>query len=128
MTDTEIYVAAAHDRSPYDGDVRRLEKLAETLDAKFRLPGTTISVGVDSIIGLIPGIGDTISLGLSSLYIGQALRMKLPKRRIAKMGFNIGIDWLIGLVPVIGDLFDVGWKANIRNAIILREELGQRLN
>jgi len=101
--------------------VQHIENLATLMDSQFKLPGTGINLGLDSIVGLIPGIGDTASLGISGYIFMQAARLKPPKRKMARMGFNIFLDWLIGLIPIIGDIFDVGWKANNRNAKLMRE-------
>lgn len=104
-----------------EASVARIEKLATLMDSQFRLPGTPINLGLDTIIGLIPGIGDTAGLIVSGYIISQGLRLGLPKRHLPTMSFNIFMDWLIGLVPIIGDIFDAGWKANNRNAAIIRQ-------
>ncbi len=101
--------------------VRAIENLAGLMDSRFTLPGTNISLGLDTIIGLIPGIGDTIGLGVSGYIIARSAKLGVPKRKLARMGMNSGIDWAIGTIPLIGDIFDVGWKANNRNAAILRK-------
>lgn len=101
--------------------VQHIEHLATLMDSQFRLPGTKINLGLDTIVGLIPGIGDTASLGVAGYIVMQAARLKPPKRKLFHMSFNIFMDWLIGLVPIIGDIFDVGWKANNRNAKMMRE-------
>lgn len=106
----------------HDATVEQVESLAQLLDSQFAIPGIGVRVGLDTIIGLIPGIGDTISLGIASYIIAQARRIGARKRVLTKMSFNVFIDWLIGLVPIIGDLFDIGWKSNLRNAALLREE------
>ena len=92
------------------------------MDSQFKLPGTQIRLGLDSLIGLVPGIGDTASLGVSFWFVWHVMQIGVRKRIIARMLFNIFIDWLIGLVPLIGDIFDVGWKGNLRNAALLREQ------
>ncbi len=99
--------------SPY---LRRIEKLAHLFDAQFSLPGTKIRFGWDGLIGLLPGVGDTLTL-LPQLYlIFEALRLKLGAATILKMLLNVLIDWLIGTIPVVGDIFDVAFKSNLRNA------------
>lgn len=107
--------------------IESVEKLAKLMDSQFTIPGLPYKLGLDTIIGFIPGIGDTIGLAISGYIIAQAAKLDVPKFDLARMGFNVGIDWLIGLIPLIGDLFDWGWKANNRNAAILREhyEAGQ---
>ncbi|MBU4527792.1 DUF4112 domain-containing protein [Hoeflea sp.] len=107
-------------------ELAQLDRLAKMLDSRFRLPGTTIRFGFDSIIGLVPGIGDTLMAAPSAWIIWRGHKMGLGKRHLARMIANTGIDYVIGSVPVIGDIFDVGFKANLRNLSILREELGTR--
>lgn len=98
-----------------------VESLARLMDAQFKIPGVPIPIGLDFIVGLIPGIGDTISLGVAGYIVMRAAGLGAKKRHLTQMGLNIFIDWLIGLVPVIGDLFDVGWRGNLRNTALLRE-------
>lgn len=99
----------------------RIEGLAKLMDAQFAVPFTQIRVGLDSIIGIVPGIGDTISFGVSGYIILQAKRMGANSGQTMQMILNSFIDWLIGLVPVIGDLLDIGWRSNMRNTAYLRE-------
>ena len=120
--------APDYNKAPdHERTVESIESLAALMDSQFQLPGTGIKLGLDTIIGLIPGIGDTIGLGVASYIVSRGAHMGVPKRKLTKMGFNIGIDWLIGTVPIIGDLFDVGWKANNRNAAIIREHFEKNL-
>ena len=105
----------------------RLEELATLMDARFKIPGLPLPpIGVDSIIGLIPGIGDTISLLVSAYIILRAARLKAGSGALFHMTLNIFLDWLIGLIPIIGDLFDWGWRGNLRNVAILRDQLEAR--
>lgn len=106
--------------------ISALEDIADLMDAKFTIPATSIGVGLDSIIGLIPGIGDTVSLGVSGWVVYQSYKLGVRKRTLTRMAFNIFVDWLIGLLPLIGDIFDIGWKANIRNVRLLRRSLVSR--
>ncbi|WP_017931127.1 DUF4112 domain-containing protein [Robiginitomaculum antarcticum] len=100
--------------------LNHIDGLARLMDSQFTLPGTQIKLGLDALVGLVPVIGDTISLGVSGYIVAHAHSLGAPKRLLTRMGFNIFLDWLIGLVPLIGDIFDVGWKANNRNADLLR--------
>jgi hypothetical protein len=105
-------------------DVRRAHALAGWLDTRFSLFG--FRFGLDSIVGLIPGVGDTV-MSLVGLYpIWVARRHNLGKRVQSRMALNLLLDWLIGLIPLLGDLFDVGFKANARNAKILAKALARR--
>lgn len=101
----------------------RLDALAQLLDSAFVLPGTKVRVGLDSIIGLVPGIGDLVSAAMSSYIVWEARRLGLPRWKIARMAMNVGIDAAIGIVPFVGDVADVFFKANRRNVAILRAHL-----
>jgi len=111
----------------HEATVESVESLARLMDSQFNIPGMPTSLGLDTIIGFIPGIGDTIGLGVSGYIIVQGARIGVPKHKLTKMGFNVGIDWLVGLIPLIGDLFDWGWKANNRNAALIREHFEENL-
>jgi hypothetical protein len=98
---------------------KRMDRLAWFLDSSIQLPGLNIRVGIDPLVGLIPGIGDTIGAIMSSYFLSEAARLGVPKSILLKMAFNIAVDALAGAMPIFGDLFDFGWKANQRNARIL---------
>ncbi len=100
-----------------------LERLAVWMDSKFSIPGTSIRFGLDSLFGLIPGIGDTGTALVTLYLINQARQYDLPASVQRKMLWNAFIDWLIGLVPLVGDIFDIRWKANMRNVALLRTHL-----
>lgn len=100
--------------------LNKVEALAKLMDAQFTVPLTQVKLGLDTLIGLVPGIGDTVSLGVSAMIIIQAKRLGANFAQIMRMIFNSFLDWLIGLVPVIGDLFDVAWRSNMRNTDYLR--------
>ncbi len=101
----------------------RAGRLAWMLDSQFQIPGTSVRVGLDGILGLIPGIGDTVSSGLSLLILAEAVQLHVSRRTLAKMAGNIALDWFIGLVPVLGDVFDILYKANMRNLALLEADL-----
>ncbi|WP_146588033.1 DUF4112 domain-containing protein [Puniceibacterium confluentis] len=104
----------------------RAESLARRMDTAFRIPFTGIRVGWDSLLGLIPGVGDTVTLLPLAYHLHTAHRLGLPRAGMARMALNSGADWLIGLVPLVGDLFDVGFKSNLRNAALLRAHVETR--
>ncbi|MGB3456857.1 MAG: DUF4112 domain-containing protein [Litorimonas sp.] len=106
--------------------LERVESLAKTMDAAFNIPGTNIPIGLDTIVGLVPAVGDTASLGVAGYIASHGIGLKAKKRHFARMGVNIFLDWLIGLVPLIGDLFDIGWRGNLRNAALLRRITEER--
>lgn len=98
-----------------------LETLSTYLDGLFRVPGTGWRFGLDSLIGLIPNVGDTLT-SLASFYILFAgVRYGVPKITLLRMAFNIGLDYLVGTIPFIGDAFDFFWKANKQNMDLIRE-------
>ena len=112
-------------RGDLEADLDRLDRIAVRMDALLRIPGTRLSLGLDSVLGLVPVIGDTLALAPSIYVLAEAKRLGASPHALGRMGFNVGIDYVVGLVPLLGDLFDFGWKANIRNTKILREELGK---
>lgn len=91
------------------------------MDSRFVIPGTAIRFGLDSIIGLLPGIGDTVTLASTFYLIGKAQSYDVPKHVPFVMLWNALIDWLVGLVPLVGDIFDVGWKANKKNVALIHK-------
>ncbi len=103
--------------------IRELDNIASWMDARFSVPGTNIRFGLDSLIGLVPGIGDTIGMAVSGYIFHRAVQQGVPHHIKFRMIFNIFIDWLIGLIPLLGDLFDVKWKANIRNVELLKRHM-----
>jgi len=109
---------------PPSKSVARARELARILDSAITIPGTGIRLGLDSIIGLLPGGGDAIGAALSSIIVMTALKQGVPKPVVWRMVANVVIDTLIGTVPLIGDLFDVAWKANNKNAELLAQYEG----
>lgn len=106
-------------------DAARVRTLARLLDSAIKVPGTNITIGLDSIVGLVPGIGD-LAGGLMSGYIVLAsARLGVPPSVVIRMILNLGVDTLVGTVPLLGDLFDVGFRANIRNVALLDRHLAQ---
>jgi hypothetical protein len=103
----------------------RLDKLATLMDAAIVIPGTNIRFGADAIVGLVPGIGDLVTAGISCLIILEARRMGAPNHLIARMIGNVAIDGLAGSVPIIGDLVDLAFRANMRNMRLLRRHFDQ---
>lgn len=110
----------------HDRDIERLEGLARLMDSRFRVPGTGIRFGLDSIVGLVPGLGDAVTLVPALHILSEARRMGAPRTVQARMVINIGIDFLIGTIPLLGDLFDIGFKANHRNVALLRRHFERR--
>jgi hypothetical protein len=104
-------------------ELEELERLADLLDAQFTLPGTNIRFGLDSILGLIPAVGDAVGL-FASLYIMRRLeRLGVSRWVRARMISNVAVDSLVGVVPLLGDVFDVAFKANRKNIALARRAL-----
>ena len=105
--------------------VERLDTLAHWLDDRFRIPGTNITFGLDPLISLIPGIGDSATAITSFYLIGQAHSLGVPCRMLLRMTINVLADLTIGVIPLIGDIFDIGFKANRRNVELLKRYLAR---
>ena len=104
-------------------DADRVRSLARVLDTALRIPGTGIRFGLDSILGLIPGVGDLTGAALSGYIVLAAARSGVPASVLTRMVLNLGVDTLVGTIPLLGDLFDVGFRANTRNAALLERFL-----
>ena len=94
--------------------------IAIIMDNLLRVPGTKFRFGLDPLLGLIPGIGDTTSAVVSALALVQAARRGVPKIMLARMSLNILINETIGIIPGIGDAFSFWFKSNVRNYQILQ--------
>jgi hypothetical protein len=95
--------------------------LAFFMDDLVRLPGTRFRFGLDPLIGLIPGFGDTGSALISAMALIAAARRGLPKILLARMALNILINEAIGIIPIVGDAFSFWFKSNARNYELLRK-------
>lgn len=101
--------------------VGRLDLFARLLDTAFVIPGTNIRFGIESIIRLVPGIGDAVASMLSCLILVEACRLRVPARVLSRMIANVLLEGTAGAMPVVGDMFDVLFRANRRNIRILRD-------
>src|ERR671939_1474353 len=99
---------------------RSLEHLSYLMDGLFRIPGTGWRIGLDAIVGLIPGVGDFATTAVSLYILAAGVRYRVPKVTLLRMAVNIGIDYLVGSIPVVGDLFDAAWKSNQMNVELLK--------
>lgn len=95
--------------------------LAKVMDTTVKIPGTSWYVGLDPVLGLIPGIGDVIANLIGTIILGLATRLQLPRIVIARMSLNLLINGTVGAVPIFGDLFSVWFRSHARNAALLRE-------
>jgi hypothetical protein len=99
--------------------LERLRRLGYLLDNSIPIPGTNFRIGLESIIGLVPGFGDLVGGGFSLYLMLEAARMGVPASLLVRMGWNVVVDVVVGAVPFLGDLFDAGFKANTRNLALL---------
>ena len=118
-------------RGPRGGAARdlvsdeNLDLLAHLLDDWFRIPGTSIRLGLDGLIGLIPGLGDLLAGLASCLLIVAAWIRGVPYVTLVRMAVNVGLEIAVGAVPVVGDVFIIAWKANRRNYALMTRHLRQ---
>lgn len=97
------------------------DMLAKVLDTTIKIPGTSWYIGLDPLLGLIPGIGDVIANLIGTVILGLATRLQLPRIVLARMSLNLLINGTVGAVPIVGDLFSVWFRSHTRNAALLRE-------
>lgn len=104
-------------------ELASLARLSRILDAAIRIPGTDIRIGLDPILGLVPGLGDWAGALGSGYILLRAASLGAARPTLLRMAANIGVDFMAGSVPVLGDIFDLGWRANERNMVLLRAHL-----
>ena len=104
--------------------VRRMRLVANLLDDSIRVPGTDFRVGIDPILGILPGAGDAMAAAMSVYIVLESARLGVPFMTLLQMMANVTLDFAIGSVPVIGPLFDAAWKANQKNVELAVEHLG----
>jgi len=100
---------------------KSIERLGWLMDDLFRVPVLGWRFGLDAVIGLIPGFGDTGTTLVSFYILAAAVRYRVPKITLLRMGLNIAIDYVVGSLPVVGDLADAWWKSNRMNVELLRK-------
>lgn len=106
--------------------LRRVERLAWLLDNAIVIPGIGRRIGIDALLGIVPVVGDVATSALGGWIVYEAWRLGAPLPLIARMLGNLAIDTGIGAIPIAGDVFDAAWKANQRNAVLLRDWLATR--
>ncbi|WP_435269316.1 DUF4112 domain-containing protein [Shinella sp. BE166] len=104
--------------------LRRIRGLVRLMDTALRIPGTGISLGADSVLGLVPGVGDFAAAAVSLVIVNEARRLGVPNDKLIKMLVNVGFDTVAGSVPVLGDVFDVYFKSNRRNLELVLDHFG----
>lgn len=105
--------------------LNRIRRFSRILDASIDLPFTKFKIGLDPILGLVPGLGDVVTTIFSAYIIVMAARFGLPWRILRQMLLNVGLEFVVGSIPVVGDIFDAFYKSNIRNLGLLEQHLQQ---
>jgi len=101
----------------------RVEKMEKVLERAFVIPGINQPIGLDSIVGLIPVIGDIVTAIMGAYIVWEARNLGMSKMQLTRMAANIGIDTALGAIPIAGDLFDFLWRSNSRNLKIVKKHL-----
>ena len=101
------------------------ELLAKILDTTVKIPGTGIYLGLDPLLGLIPGIGDVLANLIGTVILILAARLHVPRIVITRMSLNLLINGTVGAIPIVGDLFSIWFRSHARNAELLRRAAAQ---
>lgn len=101
----------------------RIEAMEAMLEGIFTIPGTRRRVGLDSIIGLIPVVGDIATAAMGAWIVWEARNLGMSKFQLARMTLNVGVDTALGAIPFAGDAFDLFFKSNSRNLRLIRKHL-----
>ncbi|MFA6218966.1 MAG: DUF4112 domain-containing protein [Erythrobacter sp.] len=102
---------------------KRIEAMELLLERSFVIPGTNFAIGLDSIVGLVPVVGDFIAAAMGAYIVWEARNLGLPKWKLWRMAGNIAFDTALGAVPVLGDAFDLAFRSNSRNLRIVKRHL-----
>ncbi len=101
----------------------RVEAMEKVLERAFVIPGMNRPIGLDSIVGLIPVVGDIVTALMGAYIVWEARNLGMSKMQLTRMAANVGIDTALGAIPLAGDLFDFFWRSNSRNLKIVRKHL-----
>ena len=107
-------------------ELEKVERLARLMDTAYRVPVIGVRIGLDGLLGLIPGVGDAATLLPAGYIIYKAHKMGVPRSVLARMLLNTGADTVLGAVPLLGDVFDILYKSNRRNVDLLRQHTASR--
>ncbi|OHC99988.1 MAG: hypothetical protein A3H25_11285 [Sphingomonadales bacterium RIFCSPLOWO2_12_FULL_63_15] len=102
---------------------RRIEAMEAMLEGLFVIPGTNRRVGLDSLVGLVPVVGDLATAAMGAWMVWEARNLGMSKWQLTRMAGNVGIDTLVGAIPFAGDIFDFLYKSNTKNLRIIRKHL-----
>lgn len=117
----EAQLAVAEQDAP--AAIARVERVSRVMDDAFRVPGTRFRIGLDPILGIVPGAGDSIASLISMYIVFEAVLAGVSSSTLLRMLFYLAVDTLVGSIPLVGTIFDAFWKANRWNARLLAEEL-----
>lgn len=111
-------------------EAQQMDLLAKVLDDLVTLPGTDFGIGMDGLLGLVPGVGDTVTTTLASTILVDAVRRRVPIPVLLRMAWNLVVDTALGWVPLIGDAADFAHRANRKNYRLLKQAIdsGQRVD
>ncbi|MEP2103854.1 MAG: DUF4112 domain-containing protein [Parasphingorhabdus sp.] len=101
----------------------RVEAMEKVLERAFIIPGINKPIGVDSLVGLIPIVGDVVTAVMGAYIVWEARNLGMSKWQLTRMATNVGIDTALGAIPLAGDIFDFLWRSNTRNLRIIRKHL-----
>lgn len=102
---------------------QRVEALEQLLERSFHIPGTKVPIGLDSIIGLVPVVGDIVTAAMGAYMVWEARNLGMSKFHLMRMAANVGIDTALGAIPLAGDAFDFLWRSNSKNLRIIKKHL-----
>jgi hypothetical protein len=102
---------------------QRVEALEMLLERSFHIPGTKVPVGLDSIIGLVPVLGDVVTAAMGAYMVWEARNLGMSKWQLMRMTANVGVDTALGAIPLVGDAFDFVWRSNSKNLRIIKKHL-----
>jgi hypothetical protein len=101
----------------------RVEAMEQLLERSFHIPGSKIPFGLDSVVGLIPVLGDIVTAVMGAYMVWEARNLGMSKFQLIRMAANVGIDTALGAVPLVGDAFDFIWRSNSKNLRIIKKHL-----
>jgi Domain of unknown function (DUF4112) len=101
----------------------RVEAMEQLLERSFHIPGTKIPFGLDSVVGLIPVLGDIVTAVMGAYMVWEARNLGMSRFQLIRMAANVGIDTALGAVPLVGDAFDFIWRSNSKNLRIIKKHL-----
>ncbi|WP_247714879.1 DUF4112 domain-containing protein [Qipengyuania mesophila] len=102
---------------------KRIEAMEYVLERSLVVPGTKFPIGLDTIIGFVPVLGDFIAAGLAAFIVWEAKNLGLPRWKLWRMLGNVAIDSAVGAVPIVGDAFDMVYRSNTKNLRIVKAHL-----